>query len=378
MTTIDPKDFLGPLLDAGVGFFAGVPDSVLKEFCWAVDAALPAGRHIIAANEGAAVGLATGAHIADGKVPAVYLQNSGLGNAVNPLLSLADPEVYGVPMLVIVGWRGAPGTRDEPQHLKQGRLTPPLLDAMEIPWWVLQDHAADMAGLVRSALDSARSRRGPVAILVHNGLFAAYDGPKPAAPPAPELGREEAIGHILEYLRPDDLVVGTTGMVSRELHDLRVAAGQTHDRDFMMVGSMGHAMAIAVTLAAGRPERRVVCLDGDGAALMHLGSLSTVAALKPANLLHIVVNNGAHDSVGGQPSLGFQVDFPAIATACGYPRALRIDSAAGIAALLGDNRPGPVLADLHVRKGARKDLGRPKIGPRENLDRMMRLLGSAE
>lgn len=378
MTKLNPQDFLDPLLAVGVDFFAGVPDSVLKDFCWAVDAALPGGRHIIAANEGAAVGMAAGHYIGTGHVPAVYLQNSGLGNAINPLLSLADAEVYGVPLLLIIGWRGAPGLKDEPQHLKQGRLTPPLLDAMEIPWWVLQDHLEDIPGLVAAALAKAAGRLGPVAILVHNGLFAAYDGPKPASPVQPLLAREAALKLVLDTLRPDDLVIGTTGMISRELHDLRVASGKGHAQDFMMVGSMGHAMSLALSLALAQPDRRVVCLDGDGAALMHLGGLSNIGALAPDNLLHVIVNNGAHDSVGGQPSLGFHVDFPQIALACGYRHADRAETESEIVALLGSNQSGPSLIDLWVAKGARPDLGRPKIGPRENIDLLMRHLGTAE
>lgn len=367
---VSPKIFFDNLFSLGVDFFTGVPDSLLKEFCSYVDAVLPVESHIIAANEGTAVGIATGYQLATGHLPLVYLQNSGLGNAVNPLLSLADTEVYAVPMIVLVGWRGAPGEKDEPQHLKQGRVTEAMLDAMEIPYRILTDNEEEALDHARWAAETAKERSGPVVLLVRKGAFSRSEAKREAPAPAGDLlSREAAILAVTEALSPDSQIVATTGMISRELYEQRHRAGQDGSSDFLTVGSMGHASQIALGISNALPDRRIVCLDGDGAVLMHMGGLATAGALAKGKFLHVVLNNGAHDSVGGQPTVAFEVSLTAIAKACGYRHALGpVRTAEEIKAALEklDAEDGCRLLEIHVTSGSRPDLGRPKDTPQAN------------
>lgn len=374
---IAPTAFVESLRKHGLGFFTGVPDSLLKELCACLAQTSAPHEHVIAANEGGAVALAIGYHLATGRLPLVYLQNSGVGNIINPLLSLADPEVYAIPMLVVIGWRGEPGVKDEPQHKKQGRVMGPLLEAMEIPTIILDasldDAAADAA--VEQAVGRARAIGGPVVLSVRSGAFAPFAGAKGNAQDFP-LSREAAIALVLDALRDDDVVVSTTGMISREVFEYRAARGQGHHRDFLTVGGMGHAAHIAVGIAMQVAPRRVVCLDGDGALLMHLGSLCITGSLRPANFFHIVLNNGAHDSVGGQPTVGFQVDIGGLARAAGYVDAKQTQTAEGIGVELAALHKGigPSLLEIRVRRGARKDLGRPTTTPVQNKQAFMAAL----
>ncbi len=368
--SVSPQAFFRALEAEGVDFLAGVPDSLLKEFCAYVDAALPAENHVIAANEGAAVGLAAGHHLATGRVPLVYMQNSGLGNAVNPLLSLADAEVYGLPMVVMVGWRGAPGTPDEPQHVKQGRVTPALLEAMEYPWRELDGDEDAALEAARWAVRTARDRSAPVVLLVRKGAFGKAEK-KRAAPDVPDarMAREAAIALVTGALPEGATVVATTGMISRELYEQRGARGEDRASDFLTVGSMGHASQIALGIARARPAAQVVCLDGDGAVLMHMGGLATIGASETGDLLHIVLNNGAHDSVGGQPTAAFHTALAGVARACGYgavegPVETEDDIRTAVERLA--QQPGRRFLEIRVRPGARADLGRPKETPAEN------------
>lgn len=367
---ISPKAFYEALAGEGVDFLAGVPDSLLKEFCAYVDAVLAPENHVISANEGSAVGLAAGHHLAIGTVPVVYLQNSGLGNTVNPLLSLADAEVYGIPMVVIIGWRGAPGVKDEPQHVKQGRVTPALLEAMEYPFRILDGDEPAGLDAARWAVRTARDSSAPVVLLVHKGAFGKAEERRPSPEePGTRLSREAAIALLTQLLPDDSVVVATTGMISRELYEQRGACGQDHSRDFLTVGSMGHASQIALGIARAKPEARIVCLDGDGATLMHMGGLATIGTSTRGNLLHVVLNNGCHDSVGGQPTVAFDVSLTGMAQACGYDvvegpydDAEEIRSAVARLSQL----PGRCFLELRVRRGSRPDLGRPKEAPAEN------------
>jgi phosphonopyruvate decarboxylase len=367
---ISPEAFHSALAAEGVDFLAGVPDSLLKDFCAYVDAVLPPEGHVIAANEGTAVGLAAGHALATGKLPLVYLQNSGLGNAVNPLLSLADREVYGLPMIILIGWRGAPGIKDEPQHVKQGRVTTAMLEAMELPYRVLDGDPEAGLSAASWAANAARETQGPVVLLVHKGAFAASSLKRPAKEIADHvLSREAAISVICKNLPTNCTVVATTGMISRELYELRGALGQSRDSDFLTVGSMGHASQIALGIARAKPERSVVCLDGDGSVLMHLGAMATVGTSDTGNLLHIVLNNGAHDSVGGQPTVAQRISLTAIAQACGYdtvrgPVETEADITQQLQVLC--QAGGRQFLEIIVRPGSRSDLGRPKESPAEN------------
>lgn len=372
---IDAPELVRVLRGCGVEFFAGVPDSLLKDFCACLAETLPPHRHVTTANEGTAVALATGYHLATGGVPAVYLQNSGLGNAVNPLLSLADPDVYGIPLLLIVGWRAEPGVPDEPQHAKQGRVMLEMLRAMELPFDIIGPEARSFEPLMESAVASARRRRGPHVIVVRKGTFSRYAaGPRQES--ALALSREAAIGTILEVLGERDVVVSTTGMASRELYELRRGRGEDDRADFLVVGSMGHCSQIALGIALERPDRRVFCLDGDGAAMMHMGGLATIGLVGPRNYHHILLDNGAHDSVGGQSTGALGLDWPAVAGAVGYRWTARVDSSDGLRKALREivEAPGPRFLEVRIRTGSRPDLGRPLSSPREGRDRFMRSL----
>ncbi len=383
---ISNNEFLKTLQDEGVGFFTGVPDSLLKEICACITASVAPQQHVIAANEGAAVGLATGYHIATRRMAMVYLQNSGLGNTVNPLLSIADREVYSIPMLLMIGWRGEPGVKDEPQHVKQGRVQNGLLDAMELPYEVIGPDTRDYASVVRRLLAQAQQENRPVALVVQKGTFVKWEGKetgnsgtatqteeRPGTSAAPQMKREEALEAIIRSLDDDTVVVSTTGMPSREIFEIRAQGNMGHHRDFLTVGSMGHCSQIALGAALSRPERTICCVDGDGALIMHMGSLAIIGANAPKGFKHIVVNNGAHDSVGGQPTVAFDIDIPAIAMACGYRKARRVSDPDGLREALDwlARTDGPVLLEVQVARGARKDLGRPTRTPIQNKTDLM-------
>lgn len=349
----------------GVRFYAGVPDSLLKDLCSCLQDQAGSCRNIITANEGNAVALAAGYHLATGEIGAVYMQNSGLGNAVNPLTSLMDPEVYRIPLLLVVGWRGEPGVKDEPQHVKQGRITPAQLDILEIPHWTLNKDS-DLEAVLDEVFRALEASRAPVALIVRKDALAPYPKTKKKAA-ASELKREDALRKILALAGPDDLFVSTTGKTSREVYELRVERGE-EQRDFLTVGSMGHTSSIALGVALGNPARRVVCLDGDGSLLMHMGAMPIIGSLKPANLVHILLNNGAHESVGGQPTVADSVDFAAVSMACGYQAYRQAADLAGLeqAWQALNEAPGPVLLEVRICTGSRGDLGRPKSTPEQN------------
>ena len=382
---ISPGFFCDMLAANGTDFFTGVPDSLLKSFCsWVTGHASP-GSHICAVNEGAAVALAAGYHLAVGKIPLVYMQNSGIGNAVNPLLSLADGDVYAIPMVLLVGWRGEPGVKDEPQHVTQGRVTCALFDAMGIPYRVLADNENDARGQVEECYAHIRESGTPFALIVRKDTFAPYAFADAGVPDCAEMSREEAIGEVVRASSSREIFVSTTGMASRELYELREKYGMGHERDFLTVGSMGHASSLALAIALQRPERLVTCIDGDGAALMHLGGMATVGERRPKNLRHIILNNCAHDSVGGQPTIAGAIDFCDIARSCGYARVYFVKTAEELRRALGDaaesgagETGGAVFIEVSVRKGSRKDLGRPKSTPRENKAAFMGFIAEEE
>lgn len=361
---IDPKIFVDALAEKNIDFFVGVPDSLLKEFCAYVGDYGKLGQHVIAANEGNAVAMAAGYHMATKKSAVVYLQNSGLGNTINPLTSLADKEVYQIPMLLAVGWRAEPGVQDEPQHVKQGRITPEQLELLEIPYQIVTTNSDpfELASWSRDMLDETGA---PVALLFRKATFSSYEN-QPSRSHEATLKREDALDMLLS-LAGDASIVSTTGKTSREVFELRRARGEKQ-RDFLTVGGMGHTASIALGVALGRPDKSVVCIDGDGSVLMHMGALPIVGSLRPANFIHVLLNNAAHESVGAQPTVGDRVDFKAIALASGY-------SAYEVASTLEELRagwerlsgqPGPVMLEVRITIGSRSDLGRPTTTPIEN------------
>jgi phosphonopyruvate decarboxylase len=365
---ISPAFLYRELCVRGIGFFTGVPDSLLKHFCAYIRDAAPPAAHVTAVNEGAAVGLAAGHYLATGKTALVYMQNSGIGNAVNPLLSLCDKDVYRVPMLLLIGWRGEAGVHDEPQHITQGRLTPSLLETLGVPYFVIADTEAALSVQLDAAFAALREKGSPVALVVRKDTFAPYKAAS-QSPSAQGMTREEAIEEII-LSSPQDFFFSTTGMASRELYELRKKHGMGGERDFLTVGSMGHTASIALGAALAKPGAPVTCLDGDGAALMHLGALAAIGASGAPLLRHIVLNNGAHDSVGGQPTIAFDIDLCAIARAAGYKKVFYADGRAALRLALDaekdGGRDGPVFIEARVRRGARANLGRPKTAPFEN------------
>lgn len=366
--------FFDVLKNNKVDFFCGVPDSLLKNFCAYLSDNSTANQHIITANEGSAIALASGYHLATGKLPLVYLQNSGLGNTVNPILSLADKEVYGIPMILMIGWRGEPSVSDEPQHLKQGRVQNAMLDAMEIPYYILGPDEANISNFVSKVANKAMEIQSPVAIVVRKDAFDSYSL-KEENHSSFSLTREKAIGLILDNIGQNDIVVSTTGKPSREVYEHRASKQEGHQNDFLTVGAMGHSSQIALGIALNS-DKNVYCIDGDGAIIMHMGSLSTNGLSKASNFRHIVLNNGAHDSVGGQPTVAFDISIPEIAKANGYNKVFTVSDENELVDSLHEfvKLDGPVLLEVKVMKGARNDLGRPKSTPKENKEKLMALL----
>jgi len=371
---ITPEFFIEKLRAEGINFYAGVPDSLLKNVCAYITDHFDAAHNIIAANEGAAVGLAAGHYLATGNAGCVYMQNSGEGNAINPLASLTDKEVYNIPLLLLIGWRGKPGVHDEPQHVKQGKITTGLLNVMGINYDVLSKEEDKAAKQIEKAVEAIKNKE-VYALVIEKDTFEDYKLQNVEQNDL-TLGREEAVQTVAAALGDKDCIVSTTGMISRELFEYRAAMGQGHERDFLTVGSMGHASQIALGIALEQPERRVWCFDGDGAAIMHLGSMAIVASKAPKNYVHVVFNNGAHDSVGGQPTVGLKIDLPAVAQAVGYKSNFSVDNKADLNAVLDKAKgaTGPILLEVKVKKGNRKDLGRPTTTPIQNKEALMKFL----
>ena len=354
-------------------FFTGVPDSQLKALCDYIISVYGVNgtNHIIAANEGNAVGLAAGYHLATGKTPVVYMQNSGIGNIINPVASLMNDKVYGIPCIFIVGWRGEPGIHDEPQHIYQGEVTCRLLEDMDIAYMVISKDTPDEAVREKMQEFEALLKKGKqVAFVVRKGAleFAGkvkYENNN-------TMLREDIIKHITA-VSADDTIVSTTGKASRELFEIREANKQSHGYDFLTVGSMGHSSSIALEIALQKPEKKIWIIDGDGAALMHMGAMAVLGANAPENVVHIVINNGAHETVGGQPTVMANVDLVKVAEGCGYENAVSVDSFEKLDEELNKAKLGNKLSLIEVKcaMGARSDLGRPTTTAKQNKEAFM-------
>lgn len=371
---IRPEFFIEKLRENGIDCFAGVPDSLLKNMCAYITDHFDAAHNIIAANEGAAVGLAAGHYLATGQPACVYMQNSGEGNIINPLASLTDQEVYNIPVLLLIGWRGRPGVHDEPQHVKQGKVTTGLLNVMGINYEVLAKEEDKAEKQIAKAI-KALQNKDMFALVIEKDTFDEYKLQNVEKNDL-SMSREEAIQTVAAALGEKDCIVSTTGMISRELFEYRAAMKQGHERDFHTVGSMGHASQIALGIALAQPERRVWCFDGDGATIMHMGSMAIVGNKAPKHYVHVVFNNGAHDSVGGQPTVGLKIDLPAIAKAVGYKAVYSVDNKADLETVLKNVNgfDSPALLEVKVKKGNRKDLGRPTTTPIQNKEALMSFL----
>ncbi len=362
----------------GADFYSGVPDSQLKSLCnFLIDKyGIDSKHHIIAANEGNCTAIAAGYHLATGKVPVVYMQNSGEGNIINPVASLLNDKVYAIPVIFVIGWRGEPGVHDEPQHIYQGEVTIKLLDDMGISSFVIEPETTDDE-VVNAMCDFKEllSAGKDVAFVIRKG--ALTDAPKVEYKNDNTMKREDIIKHIVA-VSGDDPIISTTGKASRELFEIREANEQSHQYDFLTVGSMGHSSSIALGVAINKPEKKIWCIDGDGALLMHMGAMPVIGANNPDNLVHIVINNGAHETVGGMPTVASSIDLVAIAKACGYKYAASVDDFDALDSELKMAKERNELSFIEIKSsiGAREDLGRPTTSALENKENFMRYLSS--
>ncbi len=360
----------------GADFYTGVPDSQLKALCNYLMATygIDSKHHIIAANEGNCTALAAGYHLATGKVPVVYMQNSGEGNIINPVASLLNDKVYAIPMVFIIGWRGEPGVHDEPQHIYQGEVTLRLLEDMDISYFVINKETTDdEVILVMEKFKKVLSFGKQVAFVIKKGALT-YD-PSVEYKKSNKMKREEIIEHIVK-VSGEDPVISTTGKASRELFEIRERNGQNHKYDFLTVGSMGHSSSIALGVALNKPERKVWCVDGDGAVLMHMGAMAVIGANKPKNLIHVVINNASHETVGGMPTVAGSIDLVGIAKACGYQRAVSVDNFNDLERELEEAKTKDELSFIEAKCsiGARDNLGRPTTTALENKENFMEFL----
>ena len=373
--SIKPTDFFHQLTNNGIEFFTGVPDSLLKEFCLCVNDNVSDLDHIITANEGNAIALAAGNYMAKKSIPLVYMQNSGLGNAINPLLSLCDPDVYSIPLIVMIGWRGEPKVKDEPQHIKQGKIQLKLLESMEIPYEIISKEGNNYKKQIVRSIRIAESENRPFVLLIKKGTFGNYISENQNIK-NDFMKREKALEIILEGINNNTIIVSTTGKTSREIYEIREKSIQSHQRDFLTVGSMGHCSSIALGIALAKPQRKVVCIDGDGSLIMHMGSLATISSLKPNNYYHILLNNAVHDSVGGQETAAKNIDLSAIVKAIEFNKtflALNINQLKEKILKLMSSK-GPSFLEVKISPGSRKDLGRPSMKPIANKESFMRFI----
>ena len=359
----------------GVKFFTGVPDSRLNDFCLYLSANIPDNRHVMAANEGNAIAIAAGNYMATGGIPLVYMQNSGIGNAANPLLSLTHGCVYGIPMILVIGWRGDPAGSDHAQHRRQGELTTVLMKDMDIPYEIL-DNDNTVVDKFRWAVGKTRELSSPVALIVKKAILTQKEK-KQKYPESPLMNREEAVSAVLDIIGSDAVYLGTTGRATRELHEQLKIHGIREGHEFQNVGSMGHVSSVGLGIALGRSDRRVVVFDGDAAAVMHMGSLATMCRYKPSNMIHIVLNNGVNESVGGQKSAGQVIDLTGVAKACGYVTIGHpVTKREELQAILewGVNESRPLFIDVWVRQGIRGDMPKLDIDHKAQKKALMALL----
>ena len=357
----------------GADFYTGVPDSQLKALCnylintYGIDPR----HHMIAANEGNCTALAAGYHIATGKIPVVYMQNSGEGNIVNPVASLLNDMVYAIPVIFIVGWRGEPRIHDEPQHVYQGKVTIKLLEDMSIKPFIISSQTTEED--LKVAMEDFKDDLGAgksVAFVVKKGAIS-YDG-KTEYKNNNTMLRETIIQHIVK-VSGEDPIISTTGKASRELFEVREANGQNHKYDFLTVGSMGHSSSIALGIALNKPNTKIWCVDGDGAVLMHMGAMAVIGNNRPNNMIHIVINNEAHETVGGMPTVAGGIDMVTIAKSCGYPYAVSVSTSKSLDSELEAAKKRNMLSFIEVKSaiGARDDLGRPTTTSLENKQNFM-------
>ncbi|MBO4636648.1 MAG: phosphonopyruvate decarboxylase [Clostridiales bacterium] len=374
------EKFVSALKDIGIESVAGVPDSTLKQFCDYINTdGKDELKHYVTANEGAAAGLAAGIYLGSGKPAAVYMQNSGLGNIVNPVTSIANTDVYGIPMLFIIGWRGEPGVHDEPQHKFMGKITDKMCDLLDIPYSIIdKDTTGEELEKILSEASRVLSSCRQYALIVKKGTFDKRSGGDYAN--AYTMIRENAVRTVVESLGDNDLIVSTTGKISREVYEQLDMIYGDHSRAFLTVGGMGHASMIAYGIAEERPDKNIFCLDGDGAALMHMGSIAFIGQNRPDHFVHICFNNGAHESVGGMPTGTPGLSFSKIATDSGYDCTVTVRNEDELKAALAiaAEKKGLYFIEALVAASSRDDLGRPKESAAENKTGFMTRLRGEE
>lgn len=371
----DQKQLFESLHNMGIYFFTGVPDSLLNDFCLYLVNNIPDGQHVMAANEGNAIGIASGYYLATGDIPLVYMQNSGIGNATNPLLSLTHDCVYGIPMILVIGWRGDPSIKDHAQHKKQGELTPVLMDDMDIPYEVLDDENTVLEKFSR-AVSRAKEISSPVALIVKNAILTNKEK-KQLYPESQLMNREEAISAVMDVIGPDAVYLGTTGRATREVHEQVAQKGFSHEIEFLNVGAMGHLSSIGLGIALANPNKKVVVFDGDAAAVMHMGSFATNCRYKASNLIHIVLNNGVNESVGGQKSSGQVIDLTCVAKACGYNTPdTYVETKENLQKYISELtlQGMPSFLDIHVRQGIRSNMPKLSIDHKAQKEALMNYL----
>jgi phosphonopyruvate decarboxylase len=364
---ISPLFFFNYLIKNGINFFCGVPDSLLKNFCLCIDENVKKEQHIITANEGNAIALAAGYYLGTGKIPLVYMQNSGLGNAINPLLSLCDSDVYSIPMIVLLGWRGEPGVKDEPQHVKQGLIHEEILSVIGASSSIISRKSTDIPEIINLGVKTALKKQSPFFLSVKKDTFEKYNN-KVEIKNSNKMIRENALEIILKKIPDDAIVVSTTGKTSREIFEIRKKNTESHKKDFLTVGSMGHCSSIALGIAISSPKRKIICIDGDGALIMHMGSLATIGQLYPINFYHILINNYVHESVGGQRTSAKNINFCDLSKANGYNNILSVNNKPDLVSKFDSflRKSGPNFLEVKVNHDSRNDLGRPTIKPVDN------------
>jgi len=364
---IDTKKFYNTLIKNSFDYFVGVPDSLLKEFCLCIND-LSKNNHIITANEGNAVAIASGYNIATSKYGVVYMQNSGLGNIVNPLLSLSDEKVYKIPMLFIIGYRGEPDIKDEPQHIKQGELTLPLLNTLGIKYFILNE---DYEEQIKQCYDYIQKTDKPIALVVKKDTFSKYEK-EYNNNNNNKLSREEALDIIINNLDNKDFIVSTTGKTSREIFEIREKNKTDHSNDFLTVGSMGHTSSLALGISLNT-DKNIYCIDGDGAFIMHMGGLAIAIQNAKDNFKYILINNGCHESVGGQQTIAYKINIEKILLGFGFNKVLTLDNKQDIVSALKEQKKYSKIAIvINVNDKSRKDLGRPTTTPIYNKEQFQK------
>lgn len=372
---VDQKQLFDALQGMGINFFTGVPDSLLNNFCLYMVQNIPDGQHVMAANEGNAIAIAAGHYLATGNIPVVYMQNSGIGNATNPLLSLTHDCVYGIPMILVIGWRGDPAISDHAQHKKQGELTPVLMKDMDIPYDIL-DADETVVEKFAWAVSKAKDISSPVALIAKKAILTEKVK-KQEYPESKLMNREEAVSAVVDVLGNDAIYLGTTGRATREVHEQLKTHNVGEGHEFQNVGSMGHVSSVGLGIALAKPDQKVVVFDGDAAAVMHLGAFATNCRYKAGNMIHIVLNNGVNESVGGQPSAGYVVNLTEIAEACGYRTpGHAVETKEELQTILKGYKKEemPLFIDVHVRQGIRSDMPKLNIDHKAQKEALMETL----